>query len=122
VRLLAAYQTRGLVALHGDCVGADAHFDVICKHNRIPVTVRPANMPAMRANCNSEALAPPKPPLDRNRDIVADSDVMIACPESESEVTRSGTWSTVRAMRKTGRLLYIVLPDGEVRMENEPVA
>ncbi len=38
-------------------------------------------------------------PLARNRDIVADSDIIIAAPESNKEELRSGTWATVRYAR-----------------------
>ena len=42
-------------------------------------------------------VAPPKPPLDRNRDIVTfGRDLLIAAPLQDFEVLRSGTWATVR--------------------------
>ncbi len=47
----------------------------------------------------------------------ATSSVLGACPRSAEEETRSGTWPTVRYARKQGKPVYLVLPDGEVRVE-----
>lgn len=105
-------------AMHGDCIGADAEYDAICKMRGLPVKIRPANIESMRARCDSEVIASPRPPLTRNRDIVADSDVMIACPGAPVEVLRSGTWSTVRAARSAKKKLFIVRPDGSITTEN----
>lgn len=113
-RLAAREPGRALSGLHGDCVGADAEFDALCKRRRIAVKIRPASIPEMRAHCDSEAIAAPKPPLVRNREIVADSEVLIACPRTREEVLRSGVWATIRAMRRKGGPVYLVAPDGEL--------
>ena len=113
----AEQPTRGLCGLHGDCVGADADFDAICKRRGIVVKIRPAAIPGMRAGCDSEALAEPRPPLVRNREIVADSGVLIACPRTREEVLRSGVWATIRAMRRKGGKVYLALPDGTLVVE-----
>ena len=42
-------------------------------------------------------------PLVRNREIVAACDVLIAGPETDKEVQRSGTWATVRYARAAGK-------------------
>lgn len=109
---------RALCGLHGDCVGADAEFDAICKRRSIPAKIRPANVPGMRAGCDSEALAAPRPPLVRNREIVADSELLIACPRTRDEVQRSGVWATIRAMRRKGGQVYLIDPEGELLLEN----
>jgi hypothetical protein len=119
-RLAAADPTRPLCGLHGDCLGADADFDAICKRRRIPVKLRPSSLPDMRARCDSEAIAEPRPPLSRNREIVADSDVLIACPFSGAEIVRSGVWATIRAMRRHRRPIYVVAPDGALSVEHAP--
>lgn len=105
---------RALCGVHGDCLGADADFDAICKRRSIPVKIRPASVPGMRAGCDSEALAAPKPPLVRNREIVADSELLIACPRTRDEVLRSGVWATIRAMRRKGGTVYLIVPEGEL--------
>ncbi len=116
-RLAERHPERPLCGLHGDCVGADADFDAICKRRGIPVKIRPASLPGLRAHCDSEALAEPRPPLVRNREIVADSELLIACPRTRDEVLRSGVWATIRAMRRARRPLYLVAPDGALSVE-----
>jgi hypothetical protein len=116
-RLAERNPTRALCGLHGDCVGADADFDAICKRRSIAVKIRPASIPGMRAGCDSEAIAEPRPPLVRNREIVADSELLIACPRTREEVRRSGVWATIRAMRHKGGPIYLVAPDGALALE-----
>lgn len=53
----------------------------------------------------------------RNREIVADSELLIACPRTRDEVLRSGVWATIRAMRRARRPLYLVAPDGALSVE-----
>ena len=55
--------------------------------------------------------------LSRNKKIVEAATYMIAAPESE-ETLRSGTWSTIRYSIKLKKPLYIVMPDGSVRIKN----
>lgn len=119
-RLAAEHPARPLTALHGDCLGADADFDALCKRRNVPVKILPADIPAMRAHCESEPLAPPQPPLARNRQIVATSNLIIACPRTRDEVLRSGVWATIRAMRRKPGPVYLVIPDGTLTLEPTP--
>ena len=51
--------------------------------------------------------------------IVADADVMLACPPNYEEIKRgSGTWATIKFARKSGKPLAIVYPDGGFMVEN----
>jgi hypothetical protein len=101
------------LAVHGDCVGADEQFDSICKLLRIPVVVRPCTFAHLRAFCESESIAPEKPPMQRNRDIVADSDLILACPPNKERIKKgSGTWATIRFAERAGVDLIIIFPDG----------
>jgi hypothetical protein len=118
-RLADGHPTRALCGLHGDCVGADAQFDAICKRRAIAVKIRPASIPGMRAGCDSEAIAEPRPPLVRNREIVGDSELLLACPRTREEVLRSGVWATIRAMRRKGGPVYLIAPDGTLVIEGE---
>jgi len=51
--------------------------------------------------------------MARNRAIVADADVLIGAPPTDFEVKRSGTWATLRYMRKAGKPSFVVKSDGE---------
>lgn len=100
-------------SVHGDCLGADADFDAICKEQQIDCGIRPCTFDNMRAWCDSEVLAEPKRPMERNRDIVADADVMIACPPNYERIRKgSGTWATIGFAQRAEKKLWIVYPDG----------
>lgn len=111
----------GLIGLHGDCIGADAEFDSVCRQHSMDgmsVECRPCTYENMRAQTGAREIAPPMPPMERNRWIVADADVMVACPPNKDEIKHgSGTWATIRFTRKAGKPLYIIFPDGAVLKE-----
>ena len=96
-------------AHHGDCVGADSEFHVMCIDLGIPVHIHPPTNSYARAFCeNAAKVHPKKPYLERNKDIVNVSDAMFATPKENEEQLRSGTWATIRYTRKTGKKLTII--------------
>jgi hypothetical protein len=100
---------------HGDCVGSDAQFHDIAKAHHYYVVLHPPVKEDKRAFCNADEYFPKKDYLVRNRDIVDNSDVLIATPKSKDEEVRSGTWSTVRYARKMKKKVIIVFPDGKTK-------
>lgn len=54
--------------------------------------------------------APRAPYLERNKHIVDNCEMMIACPKEPEHTVRSGTWSTIRYAWKTHRKITIVPP------------
>jgi hypothetical protein len=54
-------------------------------------------------------LLPEREYLQRNRDIVDATDVLLAAPDGPERV-RSGTWSTVRYAYRAGRGVLLVMP------------
>lgn len=109
---------------HGDCVEADAavHRDAVAMG--VKVVVHPPTDAKLRAFCVSggvnTVILPGRPYLKRNRDIVAAGvDGLVAAPNRDFEVLRSGTWSTVRVARKMKRRIWIVFPDGTFKEEHD---
>lgn len=98
---------------HGSCVGADAQAHHLAL-GRCEVHVHPSTLRAKTAPCLGYRMYPPRPPLDRNHDIVDATEMLIATPRGEDEELRSGTWATVRYARKKKRPIILVLPDGRV--------
>lgn len=98
---------------HGSCVGADEQAHQLAL-NRCSVHVHPSTIAAKTAPCVGFRMYPPRPPLDRNHDIVDATSTLIGCPRGEDEELRSGTWATVRYARKKKRPIILVLPDGRV--------
>jgi len=106
-RLLRLWGATTLV--HGCCVGADAEADRIAEHYGIARRGYPSNIDAMRATLRGcVLLAPPAPPLDRNKRIVALGLALIACPRASSR----GTWHAVREAAKLGRPIVVLGEDG----------
>jgi predicted Rossmann fold nucleotide-binding protein DprA/Smf involved in DNA uptake len=67
-----------------------------------------------RAFFPSDESLPVREYISRNRDIVDASQEIIATPGEFEEQLRSGTWSTIRYARKTGKRVLVVLPDGRL--------
>ena len=101
---------------HGDCIGADCDADVIAKNAGIPIVLHPPSNASKRAFCEGGTVRPERDYLKRNKDIVDETDMLLAIPEG-AEKLRSGTWSTVRYARKQGKLVLIIWPDGETTTE-----
>lgn len=106
---------------HGDCVGADAHAHLLVqtwahlRPEKVNIYIYPGPWPSLRAYCPGDLIYPPKPPLERNRDIVNAADLMIATPKESHEVLRSGTWATIRYTLKARKPLIIIYPDGSIQ-------
>lgn len=105
---------------HGDSLGADDEFHswILMYDNRpITIVIHPPNNSHKRAFCRFSGnliVREEKPYLDRNRDIVAETDILVATPKEYVEVQRSGTWATIREARRQRKPVYIVYPDGEI--------
>ncbi len=104
---------------HGDCIGADKLFHQAAKILNCPlVVIHPPQDPSKRAFCQGALLRPEKPYLERNKDIVNETERLIGMPKLAEEEMRSGTWSTIRYARKLLRPIYLILPNGQVNIEN----
>lgn len=104
---------------HGACVNADedAHDEAV-RSGAVIVVHPPADerlmMPKWKwsqRDCIYVMTA--KPYLERNRDIVNDTDRMIALPDGP-ERPNGGTWYTVRYALQVGKGVTICYPDGTV--------
>lgn len=104
-------------AHHGDCIGADAQFhDLIVNNNMaVKIVIHPSDHRLRAYRLGNESWDP-KDPLERNRDIVACADVMIAAPKNKKSRIETpgggGTWFTINASLKAKKRVVIVYPDG----------
>lgn len=101
---------NNIVALHGDCIGADTDFHNICKmHDDIIINIYPPTDSKLRAFNIGDNIMAEQPYLIRNKDIVDNSDILIACPKDKNKPQqRSGTWSTIRYAQKNKLIVYIL--------------
>lgn len=104
---------EGLIFHHGDCIGADYDAHIIARKHNLKIVLHPPNYGGKRAFCEADESREEKPYIERNHDIVDESDAVFATPKGP-EVMRSGTWATVRYARKTGTPLFIIYPDGHL--------
>ena len=109
---------RGATVLHhGDCIGADAQAHEIAVSMSCEIVIHPPIVETKRAWKHAARTHRPKSYLARNKDIVRDTEMLVAMPGENMEQIRSGTWSTVRFARKMGRPVWVILPSGEVCRE-----
>lgn len=99
---------------HGDCVGADAEVDLAAVlFTSARRVIHPPESPTLRAWCLSEDMREPKPYLARNRDIVNETDSILAAPKGK-QYRAAGTWFTIGYAKKQGKPVTIVYPDGSI--------
>jgi hypothetical protein len=67
---------------------------------------------------NSDEVRLPLAHFARNREIVKQCEVLVACPGGMAEQSKGGTWYTVQCARRAGKRLVILWPDGT--SEEEP--
>jgi len=107
---------------HGDCVGSDDESAKML-HEVLPecrIVVHPPVDEELRAFNIGHETKEPKTHFARNRDIVNDTDILIATPFTNQRETRGGTWFTVDYAEKHGKTVYIIWPDGKIENLNEP--
>lgn len=98
---------------HGDCIGADAEAHEIALRLGYSVVIHPPINSSKRAFCAYAAQTRIAAQyLDRNKDIVIASQVLIATPGEKEEQLRSGTWSTVRYAKALRKNVVLIFPDG----------
>lgn len=112
--IVADYGTK-TTAHHGECIGADAQFHVVCYMHMLPIVGHPPINQSKRMNPWGFTYEwEPKEYIPRNHDIVLCSDVLLATPAEYEEQLRSGTWATIRFARKKNVPRRIIFPDGTI--------
>jgi hypothetical protein len=104
---------------HGDCIGSDKQFHDICVRLGLmsKIWIHPPVYRYKRAFCHVDDpshVLPPREYLQRDDDMAKVCTIMLATPAEEEEITRSGTWATIRYAKKYGKQCYIVFPNGNV--------
>jgi len=101
---------------HGDCVGADAQaHNIVYEIFGCRVYIHPPIDNKKRAWSKGAAHTnPPVEYLQRNRNIVNASEILIATPNGFKEERRSGTWATIRYAKRLRKRIFIIYPDGYI--------
>lgn len=118
--LLASFQASQVH--HGDCVGADREFHALAVSLGVYTVAHPPIDRSRRAFSLTDETKPVKDYLVRNRNIVRETNVLVACPQEDREPSPGrgqGTWSTVRYARDIlGREVHIIWPSGKIRLHH----
>jgi hypothetical protein len=110
---------------HGACTGADAfaHFHMISQAGVIthvhPPTDKKCSAEGSLMRHSRRVDHEAKPYGERNDDIVAAIDVLVAAPaypEDDPRSKRSGTWQTIRKADAAGKPVFIAAADGSQYM------
>lgn len=111
--------SKATLLIHGDCLGADADAHIVANKLSVEIHKRPCNLESQRAfMVGGTIIAEPENPLDRNRKIINDGDILVGCPGMLEEELRSGTWAAIRWARKINKPIILLWPDGKVEFEN----
>lgn len=111
---------------HGDCIGADddaaneLHGIMTGEDPGPPIKVvvhPPIDQTHQANNPHYDEIRSPNTYFARNRDIVDESDLLVACPVSMTEASHGGTWYTVNYARKRGKPVLIIWPNGTITEE-----
>jgi hypothetical protein len=105
-----------IIVSHGDCVGSDTDFHNLSIEykqsnptKKFLIHIYPPTDNKLRSYCVGDLIFDPKPYLQRNKNIVTNSDILIGCPiDKTKEQIRSGTWSTIRFARKLNKQIYLL--------------
>lgn len=108
-------------AMHGLCKGADEHFHHLARaHGYFLIGcpgVTHTGLAYLRSSVECDMVKRAKPFLVRDKDIVTDTDVLIATPKEQISQHRSGTWTTIRYAREAQKPLLLIWPDGSSLVE-----
>lgn len=106
---------------HGDCVGVDATVAAVASGLGYRTVAHPPQLLLYRAGHASDEVRSAQEYLARDRAIVDEVDVLLACPDGPERL-HSGTWYTIRYARKIGRRVILIQPDGGIVETMEGVA
>ncbi len=110
---------------HGDCVGADEDgHNIVDSKSTVKATtivIHPPSDEKLRAYCIGDIYCPSKPYLDRNRDIVDETDFLVAFPNGYDGASKNGpggTWYTIRYADSLDKRVIIVYGNAKVDVLN----
>lgn len=104
---------------HGCCIGADSEVNALATVLGIGTIGHPPTDQkkiGVWHGCNEQRK--PKPYLDRDLDIVTETESLLAVPYRANEELRSGTWATVRRARILERPVTFVYPNGVLKEDD----
>ena len=102
---------------HGDAVGADEHARHIALRMGYNIVIHPPFNARFRACCAGGVYMPNRSYTRRNQDMIDACQLLLALPNSNVELVRSGTWQTIRMARRAVVPRVIFYPNGQLVRE-----
>jgi hypothetical protein len=101
---------------HGDCVGVDAEVATEFSNQGSYIIAHPGNSrDAWKAYCPvNDLILTWRENLERNKTLADCSSLMLCFPLTETESLQSGTWFTIRYIRKQEIPFFVITPSGSV--------
>jgi hypothetical protein len=95
---------------HGDCEGADAEAHDLVREffPEVKIVVWPPKSAYRRAFKVGDETKEPESYLIRDKKIVDTVEYLFGAPKQNNEIIRSGTWTTIRYGRKTGKPVTVL--------------
>ena len=116
-------ENESILGYHGDCIGADAEFHEILVNFGFHIVIYPPFKDDFRAFCDTGTfiIKEPKSYFERNRLIVNDCDLLIACPFMENETDlenyKGGTQYTIEYALTRNKKVIIIYRDGSTSIK-----
>ena len=100
---------------HGQCKGVDVETAQLVKDtSKLKIVSHPPINKKDIGICQNDILLKEKGYLERNRDIVDNSEIMFVIPNTEEHQTYGGTWYTFDYIIKKRKKFILILPSGFV--------
>lgn len=94
----------------GDCIGADEEALYIAHVVGCKTVGHPPLDDSRRCFGEYDEIRPQKDFLERNKDIVDETAILVAFPGTTTEELRSGTWMTIRYAKRKQKKVEIIFP------------
>lgn len=110
---LSTHFTPGSELHHGDCVGVDVEVAGIALALGYKIVCHPPVNNSLRANFPSDEYRVAQTYFARNRNIVDETDLLMAAPHQNQWQPRGGTWYTHDYAKSKRKPLKLFLPEPE---------
>ena len=96
---------------HGDCVGVDVEVAAIARECGLKIVCHPPIKPTLRGFFKSDEYRHPLGYMERDRNIVDETELLLVVPKHTSWQPKGGTWYTHDYAKKQNRPYLIFWPE-----------
>ena len=108
---LATESKLGAEFHHGDCNGVDVEAAAIAREHGFKIICHPPKTIEEQGHFGGDEVRNPKGYLERDRNIVDETDFLLVVPKQNKWQPKGGTWYTHDYAQKTRKPVIIFYPD-----------